>query len=1057
MLLIARRYAKVINANMPPGASMLVCLACCLSCMFKGAEGQTTSSHHQQPWVPPASYGKWGVKPQGWDPAHLHRVECKQGKLVPRYPLFYRGYMHVHGTKGMSPASLHYFEHARPIHPPLVIDTYWHTLDELCNTMYHRMIPPFQEHLKKRLGGKPEITFFLTYVQDRLVPDCEADEDPEIDTCTMPGIFIADTDNPDSEILDGDDLKDLSTDLDNGRSDDLMIVRCEKDRLHPEDPTRGGYDDWYIVYVVYNVGETRQYRKIFYDQPEPVQGTLLNKCYDPADGIMEFLLTRAPEYFGTVDPLTYLTQERLIFGLNCSVVQQATWYTHNEKVRLNAYASTLVLHVQTDARNKKFEHITPKEGVTVQQYMMRIMREACTSDIEGHYIIDTAHWASNQSLVFNGPNPWKWEVLCNGIDTPKVNEWMYGVPMSEGLRGLYHTTDWKDPHGYELDLDLNLDGPFVWPFCDESDEGCWTFTQSVQLNRESPVPGVNNPSINKRGWYTWEGRGQVCATIVRVEREKDVVVPVKMNPNICKVPAVKIADLIVPQLASPWAVLLDTKFVLYTWRVTLTDFRVDMWDRRCGVYIKNQIYMLKGWLESGYSHHKSKRDLMDKALGAGGLGLGALNTMDLEVLRNKLGGLAQHVGEGVKTQLDINHVLENLQHDHIDATASLSEVMKQKFKGLVAGLVKQQEEVQLALSCTQVQSELSQDLKLMITSLHAGHFPINLRRQAERSVPKFAMTHEKWWLTQFHGCQNLTCTISSLVPVAGEEHQAYTVVNLGSVLSAGVVLLPRVNHDIMIYEEGEPRLLDTDGCWRKENVLLCQGQQNRIIRQQCWDEEGSCLMDAKEKMPSRMKYLGQGYWCWYQMENATSYAVYTFNCTQSGTLTRGVYCTTGPVLGVDLAQQKGRTPITPEKRLDIKPDTPVRLQKIPLGFGAELKGWLLDFGREDEIMKTLRASERQATVRLEHDREKLVQVSHALEQDAKVSWWESLFGYSPKASAFLNLMLHPVVVLIVLTCLLYIFQVLVFCKIKRLGAKMSKKQQKPRDVLVVVSQGEEYI
>ena len=142
-----------------------------------------------------------------------------------------------------------------------------------------------------------------------------------------------------------------------------------------------------------------------------------------------------------------------------------------------------------------------------------------------------------------------------------------------------------------------------------------------------------------------------------------------------------------------------------------------------------------------YSPIRAKRDLIDTALGAGGVALSSLNTMDLEVLRNKLGGLAQHVGEGVEVQLDVNHILENLQHAHIDATASLSEIMKQKFTGLIAGLSKVQEDIQLALSCTQVQLELSQDLRVIIASFSAGQFPLNLRKQAGRVVSKFAMSH----------------------------------------------------------------------------------------------------------------------------------------------------------------------------------------------------------------------------------------------------------------------------------------------------------------------------
>ncbi|XP_044155470.1 vasoactive intestinal polypeptide receptor 1-like [Bufo gargarizans] len=145
-----------------------------------------------------------------------------------------------------------------------------------------------------------------------------------------------------------------------------------------------------------------------------------------------------------------------------------------------------------------------------------------------------------------------------------------------------------------------------------------------------------------------------------------------------------------------------------------------------------------------------------------------------------------------------------------------------------------------------------------------------------------------------------------------------------------------------------------------------------------------------------------------------SYTIYGTNCTERGELLPGAYCTLSPVLGLDVAELQGRTPITPEKRLDIRPDVPVRLQRIPLGFGIELKHLLLDFSQEDEILLNLRETEKRATIQLTHDKNKITAITTALDKDSKVSWWESLFGYSPKATSFFNLLIHPVIVLLVL-------------------------------------------
>lgn len=138
---------------------------------------------------------------------------------------------------------------------------------------------------------------------------------------------------------------------------------------------------------------------------------------------------------------------------------------------------------------------------------------------------------------------------------------------------------------------------------------------------------------------------------------------------------------------------------------------------------------------------------------------------------------------------------------------------------------------------------------------------------------------------------------------------------------------------------------------------------------------------------------------------------------------------------MDIAGTPGCTPITPEERFYSKPDIPLHLQKLPLGFGAELKAWLMDFGQQDEILNVLGDAEKQATIRLTHDQNRLIQVSHALDADAKISWWESLFGYSPNATAFLNILLHPVVVLTCAALLLFLMQVIMCVTIRRMNAK----------------------
>ncbi|XP_044134725.1 uncharacterized protein LOC122927180 [Bufo gargarizans] len=243
------------------------------------------------------------------------------------------------------------------------------------------------------------------------------------------------------------------------------------------------------------------------------------------------------------------------------------------------------------------------------------------------------------------------------------------------------------------------------------------------------------------------------ATVVRVPYDTEDLQPVKPHSDSCTAPIHQLADPVAPQLSSPWKIIMDAKFILFIWRISVDDFRVDHWDHRCEEFVRNQIDMVRGWIEAGQEVRKDnsrrrknrgRRDLVAIGLGGGALGVGALNTMDMKVLRSKLREVARHAGEGFKTQLDVNHILEGLQHSHIDATTSLSSAIREKFRRLVVGLLEEQDRAQLALACTQVQSELSDNLKHIVSALHNGHFPFNLRQRISPLISLFAINHTNW-------------------------------------------------------------------------------------------------------------------------------------------------------------------------------------------------------------------------------------------------------------------------------------------------------------------------
>lgn len=62
------------------------------------------------------------------------------------------------------------------------------------------------------------------------------------------------------------------------------------------------------------------------------------------------------------------------------------------------------------------------------------MRDKCVPEVAGYYFITYAHWESDKQMVMSDLNPWRWDIVCNGIDAPIIDVWMDGTSMTEEYR-----------------------------------------------------------------------------------------------------------------------------------------------------------------------------------------------------------------------------------------------------------------------------------------------------------------------------------------------------------------------------------------------------------------------------------------------------------------------------------------------------------------------------------------------------------------------------------------------------------------------------------------------
>ena len=78
-----------------------------------------------------------------------------------------------------------------------------------------------------------------------------------------------------------------------------------------------------------------------------------------------------------------------------------------------------------------------------------------------------------------------------------------------------------------------------------------------------------------------------------------------------------------------------------------------------------------------------------------------------------------------------------------------------------------------------------------------------------------------------------------------------------------------------------------------------------------------------------------------------------------------------------------------------------------------------------------------------HDAEEIHHILERVKKDGEHHWWETLFEWSPTATRTLNLMLHPIVVLLALVILCLLLNIVLYIKVWRITKQVTLLQEPP--------------
>lgn len=95
----------------------------------------------------------------------------------------------------------------------------------------------------------------------------------------------------------------------------------------------------------------------------------------------------------------------------------------------------------------------------------------------------------------------------------------------------------------------------------------------------------------------------------------------------------------------------------------------------------------------------------------------------------------------------------------------------------------------------------------------------------------------------------------------------------------------------------------------------------------------------------------------------------------------------------------------------------IYLLPTPIGINLTLVKKLLPHNDLHWLLEHAQDDGQRTSITIHHDTEEIHPVLDQVNKDGEHRWWEALLGWSPTATGILNLMLHPVVILLSLTCL----------------------------------------
>uniref|UniRef100_A0A8C3PND6 Uncharacterized protein n=1 Tax=Calidris pygmaea TaxID=425635 RepID=A0A8C3PND6_9CHAR len=435
-----------------------------------------------------------------------------------------------------------------------------------------------------------------------------------------------------------------------------------------------------------------------------------------------------------------------------------------------------------------------------------------------------------------------------------------------------------------------------------------------------------------------------------------------------------------------------------------------------------------GWLTwlHGRTLTSPRRTTRD-ATGIIGTGLGVLNSIDAEVLANKLSTTANDLNKLEHPLRSSLLALGTNQWLLSDVLPQWERINKRDHQLIVDALDAAQTNVSLALSCIQAQLWMQSTVAAIIREGAEGTLPTEIRKVIWDNATEFERKFQSWWhLINFtYDSINNKATAFVLTIRDASVYTIYPIIALG--LNHNETILYPLEHRVRAQWNGNKwQTVDVDACVvREQQGFICES--NTIKAQDvCLDtKQNVCHFEIhlNENPETVLIYTGKGCVCMRTLCSTILVDSLTIDTSNHSNV---CVCNFTRIIGCDFNYS---APVMSYQWLQSNYTLIQDLLPTPIGMNLTLVKKLLQHDDLSQLLERIRNNGHKTLITVQHDTKEIHRVFERMRKDGEHHWWEILLGWSPTATGLFNRMLHPIVLLLILILICLMLIVMLYIKI----------------------------